>query len=470
MASECKTATLDATLLASDSLIPSTPRIDPHVGSVLSGQYRIDELLGRGGMGTVYRGVQLSVDRPVAIKVIAGEVERNIEHVQRFRREAEAMAKLCHPNTVRLLDFGVTVQGRLFMVMELLTGINLEQQLAQSGPFELPVALRIVREIAQSISEAHALGIVHRDLKPSNVILCHIDGGENFVKVMDFGVAGFQRDESHSTLTVKGAVLGTAAYMSPEQAQGFGVDARADLYSLGIMLFEMLTGQTPFQAKSALSLMLAQVSETPPRLVDINPRMRGIANTQALLDRLLAKAPDERPASATEVIDAVDHMLVELNASGRGSTQLPAIGAVRKERRPRRSATLGFGLFALVCASFLVLPSQRLDPFRAHARLSLGALQTQALETTSWFRAELQHLRPEPTTSITIASVPSGASVKLDGAELGKTPYALQLKQKRVIQLELEGHEAQTVSVDPAGDPNVVVQLVPMPPYRSAGQ
>jgi serine/threonine protein kinase len=467
MAADCKTATFDSTLLAVDSLAATGIEVDPHIGTVLSGHYRIDEQLGRGGMGTVYRGMQLSVDRPVAIKVIAGEVERSPEHVQRFRREAEAMAKLCHPNTVRLLDFGVTEQARLFMVMELLSGINLEQQLAQSGPFELPVALRIVREIAQSISEAHALGIVHRDLKPSNVILCHIDGGENFVKVMDFGVAGFKRDESHSTLTVKGAVLGTAAYMSPEQAQGFAVDPRADLYSLGIMLFEMLTGQTPFQAKSAISLLLAQVSETPPRLADMSPRMRGLASTQALLDRLLAKSPEERPGSATEVIDAVDQLLVELNATGRGSTQLPALGATRKPR-PRRSAAFAAGLFVMICAALLALPSQRLVLFQTHARLSLAGLGAQALETSSWFQGELQRLRPELTASITIASVPSGASVKLDGAELGKTPYALQLKHKSVIQLELEGHVAQTVSVDPGGDPNVVVQLIPMPPYRSA--
>ena len=314
MPAECKNAVFETARTASQvteridpqpgSWPPPEEGPDPHIGMVYGGQYRIDERMGAGGMGAVYRGTQLSVDRPVAIKLIAPSVEQHAQHVQRFRREAEALAKLRHPNTVNLLDFGVTDNGRLFIVMELLSGTDLEQLLAKDGPIPLPEALRLLRQIAQSLSEAHALGIIHRDLKPSNVFLCHVEGGDSFVKVMDFGVAGFQQDEDNarSALTAKGTVLGTAAYMSPEQAQGWAVDARSDLYSLGVVLFEMLTGRPPFQANSAVSLLIAHVSEEPPRLGDVCADLPDRELAQNLLDELLAKQPDKRIAGATDLI------------------------------------------------------------------------------------------------------------------------------------------------------------------------
>jgi serine/threonine-protein kinase len=311
------------------------PEVDPHLGAVFGGQYRVDERMGAGGMGTVYRGTQLSVDRQVAVKVIAPGVEQHAKHVQRFRREAEALAKLRHPNTVHLLDFGVTDNGRLFIVMELLSGIDLEHLLAKQGSMPLPEALRILRQIAQSLSEAHAFGIIHRDLKPSNVFLCEVEGGDSFVKVMDFGVAGFQQEEDdRSALTAQGTVLGTAAYMSPEQAQGYGVDPRADLYSLGVVLFEMLTGRPPFQANSAVSLLIAHVSEEPPKLADVFPDLPDREPAQELLDALLAKDPTKRIASASDLISRIDALLVEL---GEATLRPTGPGAVNP-RKPRRRA------------------------------------------------------------------------------------------------------------------------------------
>jgi serine/threonine protein kinase len=482
MAAERKIAAADSA--RTDSTV--TARMEPvslagaradndSLGAVFGGQYRVEERMGGGGMGAVYRGTQLSVDRPVAIKVIAPEVEQNAQHVQRFRREAESLAKLQHPNTVHLLDFGVTDTGRLYMVMELLSGMDLEAQLAQHGPVELVAALRIVRQIARSLSEAHALGVIHRDLKPSNVFLCHVEGGDSFVKVMDFGVAGLMREENdRSVLTLTGTVLGTAAYMSPEQAQGYIVDARADLYSLGVVLFEMLAGRPPFQANSAVSLLIAHVSEEPPRLAEMCPDLPERESVQLLLDDLLAKDPAKRLGSATELISRIDALLAQFGEmpmvpAGLSLTPSSPMHAHRARRRARSSSAwpyLALTLALALAASFAWQRPAEVASIRALA-MPIELIQGRGLSLwQSATRAVSGWGRPDAASRVTIATVPSGAIVKLAGAELGSTPYELAVKDKTEIVLDLPGHEMKTVQVDPAGDPNLVVKLVPLPPFR----
>ena len=299
---------------------------DRHVGRVLGGQYRVEALLGSGGMGAVYRGTQLSVQRAVAIKLI-GTGHPDPEHTfLRFRREAEATARLNHPNTVRLFDFGMTETHELFMVMELLEGCDLAARL-QRGPLPLADALRVVRQVLAALSEAHALGIVHRDLKPGNVFLSRVQGGDSFVKVMDFGIAGIAAGHDAQRITVTGAVMGTPAYMSPEQAQGKPVDARSDLYSIGVMLFEMLTGKPLFEADTLVSMLVAHVTQPPRPLAQAGAHFPELPRVQALLDRLLAKQAADRFGSAAEVAQHVEALLGSLQPQTTDSFAAPPSAA-----------------------------------------------------------------------------------------------------------------------------------------------
>jgi serine/threonine-protein kinase len=437
---------------------------DPNLGRVLAGQFRIDALLGQGGMGMVYRGVQLSVNRAVAIKLITASAPNQTELVQRFRREAEATARLSHPNTVRLFDFGVTDSQELYMVMELLTGSDLSGHLQEGQPLPLAEALQITRQVLQALSEAHALGVVHRDLKPGNVFLARVHGGDVVAKVMDFGIAGIEQARETQKLTMTGAVIGTPAYMSPEQAQGLPVDARSDLYSLGVMLFEMLTGRPPFEADTVVSLLLAHVTKPPPRLADMRPSFPQLTAAQSVLDHLLAKTPEQRFASAAAALEAIDALAsgsqtpVTTNSRAAGfaptafasmaSPETP-LGWTLSEtqghspsRRPRIAGLL-IGAALLTAAGLAIWRMRTPTPSSPPSAASVPAAEP----------ADALH-------SVTIASSPKGASVLLNGAELGKTPYTLQFKRATALKVMLSGYAPQTITVTPESDPNLALELV----------
>jgi serine/threonine protein kinase len=271
------------------------------IGAVLSDRYRIDARIGAGGMGLVYKATHLLIGRTLAIKVLRRRYAEQDEVAKRFALEARVASSVKHMNVVDLLDYGTTPLGSPFYVMEFLDGRSLARELARNGSIEPARALDIACQIARGLSAAHQAGVIHRDLKPDNVYLVAADQhGPELVKILDFGIAHVSGRKTR--LTAAGAVVGTPEYMSPEQARGTDLDGRSDLYALGVVLFEALTGKVPLSAESTVGTLTKQVFELAPRLRDRDPRFAAFPSVEAALGRLLAKNRDERPATALDAL------------------------------------------------------------------------------------------------------------------------------------------------------------------------
>ena len=300
---------------------------DPRIGTTVGGRYRLLEVLGTGGMGTVYRSVQPHVERPVAIKVLHAPDLMGDTTPARFLREARAVASIHHPSVVTLYDFGLDPDGTAFMVMEQVRGETLASQFEQ-GRIPPGLLLDLVLEVLGALEAAHAHGVVHRDLKPDNVMLLDEPTAHARVKVLDFGLAKMVRDDlSQRALTADGMVCGTPAYISPEQVEGREADARSDVYAVGVLLFEGLTGRRPFVGELAVDVLQAHLSAPVPRLSDECP-----PEVQVLVDRALAKDPASRYSGAAAMASAVTAAIAVLpEAFSAGDTlQTPIPPAVAR--------------------------------------------------------------------------------------------------------------------------------------------
>ncbi len=269
---------------------------DPLIGSIVSGRFLIEEKLGAGGMGTVYRARHELLAREVAVKFLSPELAANPTHRTRFLREARAANRIQHEHVIEITDYGETDDGQVYLVMEFLSGRPLEQ-LVRRGRLPVARAINITLQICRALSRAHELGIIHRDLKPDNVYLVDRSDGADFVKILDFGLAHMRGE---LRLTATGAVFGTPEYIAPEQIRADSVGPATDLYSLGIMLYEMLTGDVPFVG-TVQQVLAKHMSEIPPRLHDVRPDAPGPLSD--LVARLVAKQPEQRPMDAHRVLE-----------------------------------------------------------------------------------------------------------------------------------------------------------------------
>ncbi|MGC4123164.1 MAG: serine/threonine-protein kinase [Myxococcales bacterium] len=269
------------------------------IGALLGGKYRIERVLGRGGMGAVYLAENVDIGRKVAIKVLLPELTRDPEVLVRFRNEARAASAIRHPGIVEMIDLGKGPSGEAFLVMEALEGESLGALLRRVGRLDLPTTAWIVGEVLEAIGAAHAKGIVHRDLKPDNVFL--VDQPRPAVKVLDFGISKFHVD-SEPALTRTATVMGTPAYMAPEQARSArDAGPASDLYAIGAILYESLAGMPPFEGQSYNEIIARVMTEPHRPLLDVQPNVPGAV--VAVVDSLLAKNPAARPATAAQALE-----------------------------------------------------------------------------------------------------------------------------------------------------------------------
>ncbi|MFW6052262.1 MAG: serine/threonine-protein kinase, partial [Myxococcota bacterium] len=296
------------------------------LGRVLDGRYRIHAVLGTGGVGVVYRAEHTALARPVAIKVLHGYFGEREDLRLRFEREAKVLSALAHPHIVAITDYGVA-EGMPYLAMELLEGCTLAELLRERGPLAPETALDIARGILRGLAFAHARGVLHRDLKPANVFLQRLPDDPYHVKLLDFGLAKMVEPDDEEvdelTLTRSGTVLGTPAYMSPEQASGATVDAPTDVYSAGCVLYELFGGQPPFRAETRPELIRKHMLSPVRSLAEIREGAQPSPELEAVLEKALAKDPRERFADAGEMLAAVD-ALPRPPMAGVGGTTLPA--------------------------------------------------------------------------------------------------------------------------------------------------
>ncbi len=302
------------------------------LGTQIGGRYRLDEVIGRGGMSTVYKAFDTVLERPVAIKLMHREIATDSDHLERFRREARAVAQLNHPHVVSVIDAGEEPlddgEGTPYIVLEYVDGETLKSVIRRGGPLAIPQALAYAIEIARALGAAHEHQIVHRDVKPQNILI-DPEGG---AKITDFGIA---RSLSEEGLTLAGRVLGTTDYVSPEQALGQAVTPQSDLYSLGIVLYEMLTGDVPFHGETPVAVAMKHVREEVPDVQARRPEIS--AATASVIDRALAKDLSRRyPDAAAMIADLENVLAIEASRTGQTTGEVTTVLRTLRGRARRR--------------------------------------------------------------------------------------------------------------------------------------
>lgn len=424
---------------------------DPRIGQVVAGKYRLDSVLGEGGMGIVYRGTHVDLGEPVAVKFLKHAWADRPEFRARFRREAVILAKLRHPGIVTVLDFG-ELGGELFMVMELIRGTSLSELLSVDGmPLSRLRVFGIFDELLAVLETAHDEGIVHRDLKPENVMLVTGKDRQDRVKVLDFGIAYLDDTGQNQRLTETGSVLGTPQYMSPEQCKGIDVGAPSDVYSIGVMLFEALTGALPFDAVEVTGLMVQHMFVEAPSLRESGSKPDISRGLETLVKRALAKRPEERPTAHAfrEELASVARGTDAASFEDRGAQERTRMAALSRSDRAITGITASIHevTSSIEANETIVLWANARRASDLRTALSVHGLRGEP------FAGDTVPVPPEerPTKALVVSSQDGGAEARVKLAKQGT------YKALPILVVDVGGAE-QTAALVRAGASDVALQ------------
>jgi len=455
-------------------------RQDPYLGATIDGRYKVEALLGEGGMGVVYRCVHTIIGKKVAMKVLRADLARDAEVTERFLNEAKAASSIGNAHIIDISDFGQFPDGAAYFVMEFLNGQPMSKLVEGSQPLPVQRILHLARQIAEGLSAAHAANIVHRDLKPDNIFLVDRGGQRDFVKILDFGIAKVSSSAEGSKLTRAGAVFGTPHYMSPEQAAGQPVDHRGDIYSFGVILYELASGRLPFDADNFMGILTQHMYKAPVPIRALVPVPQDVPpGLEAIILKCLSKRPEHRYQSMQEMMlefdkmsaggvpDAVPEMMarsggfnvpVDYFMKGQMPQPVPATPSQRagahRGRWPLYAGVAGVlaaigivvGIFAKSQSSAaLQTPTSALTaepakaaPVAANAKTALTPAATGAASPAV------------ASKQVLLAAVPIDAHVFRDAEDLGQSPVMVAVADGQPVELEIrrDGYKTDKITLD----------------------
>lgn len=441
-------------------------RHDPYMGATIDGRYKVEALLGEGGMGVVYRCVHTIIGKKVAMKVLRSDLARDAEVTERFLNEAKSASTIGNAHIIDISDFGQFQDGSTYFVMEFLVGQPLTKVVDGGQAVPVPRILNIARQLAEGLSAAHAAGIVHRDLKPDNIFLIHRGGEKDFVKILDFGIAKVSTSGEGAKLTRAGAVFGTPHYMSPEQAAGQPVDHRGDVYSFGVILYEMASGRVPFDADNFMGILTQHMYKAPVPIRALVPQPQEVPpGLEAIVLKCLSKRPEHRYQSMDELIGDLDKLkagnvpdAVPEMMSRSGGFNVPAdyfakphmpepVPASPSNQRRKSKWPLIAGLAGVAAAVAIV--------GAIFAKSSQSGAQPEGLAGVkpAPVLPAAPVAPPENFTvskQVALAVTPSEAHIFDGDKDLGVSPVVLEVEEGKVLNLtvRMEGYKDLELPID----------------------
>jgi tRNA A-37 threonylcarbamoyl transferase component Bud32 len=443
---------------------------DPLIGQVLDGRYRVESVLGEGGMGLVYKAIHVALKKPLAIKVLRPEVSKNEQIVARFRQEAQSASAIGNQHIIDISDFGELQDGSTYFVMEFLTGRSLTGAL-EEGRFTPQRVIHVAKQLCRALGAAHEIGVVHRDMKPDNVQLIERGSDKDFVKVLDFGIA--KVGGGTSKLTQAGQVFGTPHYMSPEQCAGTAVDHRTDIYAVGVMLYEMATGAVPFDADNLMGILTKHLYENPipphelPPPVDVPPAL------EAVIMKCLAKKTEIRYQNMAELLAdlealeagltpqaVIDNVARNTHVGSKNTPTDMGLGGrvtmgVGQPEVPKNKLTVPIAIGVLIVIGIgvgVAMGGGDKPAPEAHVVEPAKPEPAPVVAAPDPVPAPAAPVTPEPVppTLVMISSDPDGAEVFRDNAMVGNTPYKLPKpsgSEQIALELRRSGYESRPIMI-----------------------